>query len=117
MNRGLRMALLGLGYLLMALGVIAFLAFLHTVGILLFAVGLVLVLRNSFTARRTFIRAQRRHPKLLFPVRRLIRRKPEVAPVLWQQALRTERFVLPRRFRFLVRLRARLMRRRQPTAA
>ena len=112
-RRGLRLALMGLGVVLMALGVIAFIAFLHTLGILLFAVGLVLALKNSFTARRAFIKAQRRHPKFLFPVRRLIRRKPEVAPVLWQQLLRTERLLLPRRFRFCRWLRLKLMRRRR----
>ena len=35
-------------------------------------------------ARRQFIGLQRRHPKILFPVRRLLRREPEVVPVAWQ---------------------------------
>jgi len=31
----------------------------------------------------------------VFPVRRLIRRDPEIFPVLWQQALRLERLIVP----------------------
>ena len=114
-RKGMRLALMALGYIIMLAGVIAFLAFLHTPGILLFAVGLVLVLRNSFAARRNFIKAQRRHPKIVFPIRRLMRREPEVGPVVWQQTLRLEQLVLPRRWRFLRRLRLRL-RRRRPAA-
>jgi hypothetical protein len=68
-------------------------------GVPLVAVGLILVLRNSRRARRGFIRLQRRHPRYIFPVRRLIRREPEIFPVLWQQLLRFERLVLPRRWR------------------
>jgi hypothetical protein len=113
MRKGVRLALVALGWLIIFAGVIAFLAFLHTPGILLMAVGLVLVLRNSFTARRTFIKAQRRHPKIVFPLRRLLRREPEVIPVFWQQSLRLELLVVPRRWRFLRRTRLRVMRRRR----
>ena len=113
MRKGLRLALLTLGWLIISAGVIAFIFFLHTPGMLLMAVGLVIVLRNSFSARRTFIKAQRRHPKIVFPIRRLIRREPEVVPVLWQQALRVEQVVLPRRWRFCRRTRRVVMRRRR----
>jgi hypothetical protein len=68
-------------------------------GVPLFAVGLIVVLRNSYRARRGFIHLQRRHPRMVFPVRRLIRRDPEVWPVLWQQTLRFERLVVPVRWR------------------
>jgi hypothetical protein len=61
--------------------------------------GLMLVLRNSFRARKQFVRFQHAHPKLLFPLRRLLRREPEVMPVAWQQVLRVEKLVLPRRWR------------------
>jgi hypothetical protein len=70
-------------------------------------VGLVLSLRSSRRARRTFINLQHRHPRLLFPVRRLLRREPEVIPVTWQALLRFERLVLPARWRFAVRTRRR----------
>ena len=62
-------------------------------------VGLMLVLRNSFKARKQFVRFQHAHPRLLFPLRRLLRREPEVLPVAWQQVLRIERLVIPRRWR------------------
>ena len=61
--------------------------------------GLMLVLRNSFRARKQFVRFQHAHPKLLFPLRRLLRREPEVMPVAWQQVLRMERLILPRSWR------------------
>jgi hypothetical protein len=112
-RKGVRYALIGLGFAIMLVGApIAILPWLHVPGALLVAVGLVLVLRNSFSARRTFIKAQRRHPKIVFPIRRLIRREPEVVPVFWQQTLRLEQLVVPRRWRFLRRTRVSVMRRR-----
>ena len=74
------------------------------------ALGLVISLRSSFRARRQFVGLQRRHPKILFPVRRLLRREPEVAPVAWQALLRMERRALPRRWRVAVKLRRRFWR-------
>ena len=76
------------------------------------AVGLMIILRNSYKARRGFIRFQRRHPRLLYPVRRLLRRRPEVLAVAWQSTLRIERLLLPRRYRVAIRGR-RLFRRRR----
>ena len=68
--------------------------------------GLVLILRNSYWAKRQFIRAQHARPKWVYPFRRLMRKKPEFAPVFWQQALRAEKMVLRRsRGRRLVRAR------------
>uniref|UniRef100_B0T012 Transmembrane protein (PGPGW) n=1 Tax=Caulobacter sp. (strain K31) TaxID=366602 RepID=B0T012_CAUSK len=67
-------------------------------GVPVTVVGLMLVLRNSFKARKHFVRFQHAHPKLLFPLRRLLRREPEVLPVAWQQVLRMERLVVPRRW-------------------
>lgn len=113
MRKGVRLALVGVGLVIMAVGIpLALLPWLHIPGALILATGLVVVLRNSFSARRTFIRAQRRHPKIVFPIRRLIRREPEVLPVAWQASLRTERLILPRRFRLLRRTR-RIFRRRR----
>jgi hypothetical protein len=76
-------------------------------GIPVIVVGLMIVLRNSFYARRQFVKIQRAHPKLIFPIRRLLRRDPEVLPVFWQQTLRVERIILPQSWRFLVRTRKR----------
>ena len=80
-------------------------------GLPVVVVGLMVVLRNSFKARRQFVRFQRAHPRMVFPIRRLLRREPEVLQVAWQQALRIERLIVPRRFRFAVRTRRRFKRR------
>jgi len=72
--------------------------------------GLVVILRNSSSAKRSFIRMQRRHPKVLFPVRRMIRGK--VFEVLWRQTLKLERFILrSRNWRVLRRVRVAFRRR------
>ena len=81
-------------------------------GVPLTVVGLMLVLRNSFWARRRFVRLQHRHPRWLFPLRRLLRKNPEILAVAWQQALRTERLLTPRKLRFLVKTRRRWRRKR-----
>ena len=108
---------MGLGFVLIVVGVLgALIPFtFHLMGV--FAVlGFILVLRNSRTWRRRFVRLQRRHPRWLFPIRRLLRRKPEVAPVLWHEMLRTERWVVPVRWRRLRRWRRALRRGRRRSA-
>jgi hypothetical protein len=80
-------------------------------GVPLTVAGLMLVLRNSFRARKQFVRFQHAHPKLLFPLRRLLRREPEVFPVAWQQVLRMERLIVPRRWRVAKRWRQSFKRR------
>ena len=74
-------------------------------GVPVIAVGLMLVLKSSFWAKRQFIRAQYAKPRWVYPFRRLMRKKPEIAPVFWQQALRAEKVVLKRGRRRLVRSR------------
>lgn len=80
-------------------------------GLPVIVLGLMLILRNSFKARRQFVKFQRAHPKVVFPIRRLLRREPEVVAVAWQQTLRVERLVLPSRFRFIGRTRRSVRRR------
>jgi hypothetical protein len=70
-------------------------------GIPVIVVGLMIVLKNSFKARRQFVRLQRAHPRVISPIRRLLRRDPEFVPMFYQQTLRVERILLPRRFRFV----------------
>ncbi len=74
-------------------------------GIPVIALGLVLILRSSFWAKRQFIRAQYARPKYVYPFRRLLRKKPEIAPVFWQQALRAEKLILKSAHRRLARVR------------
>ncbi|MDP2214362.1 hypothetical protein [Phenylobacterium sp.] len=117
-RRVLRLALVGLGGLIVVAGVlIAPLP--GPMGLPVAAVGLMVILRNSYKARRAFVRFQRSRPRTLHPVRRLLRRRPEVAPVAWQMMLRTERLLVPRRYRMAVRGRRLFRRRRksQPIAA
>jgi len=109
-SRLARWGLLALGGLIMFVGLgLTFLP--GHLGLPLLVVGLMIVLRNSIKARRQFVRMQRAHPKMVFPIRRLMRREPEIVLVFWQQTLRVERLVLPRRLRFLVRGRRRWRRR------
>ena len=110
-----RWVLIGLGGLLVIAGfLIAPLP--GPLGLPLTVVGLMLVLRNSFAARRQFVRFQRAQPKMVFPIRRLLRREPEVVLVFWQQALRVERLIVPKRRRFCVSTRRRLKARLHRTA-
>lgn len=74
-------------------------------GIPVIALGLVLILRSSFWAKRQFIRAQHARPRYVYPFRRLLRKKPEIAPVFWQQILRAEKLFLKSAHRRLARVR------------
>jgi hypothetical protein len=85
-------------------------------GIPVIVVGLMVVLRNSFKARRQFVRLHRAHPKMLYPIRRLLRRDPEIIALFYAQFLRVERILLPKRMRFAKALRRRF-RHRTPIAA
>jgi len=105
-------ALLALGWILMSVGAVGAVLPGH-LGVPLLIVGLIVVLRSSFQARRQFIGLQRRHPRIVFPIRRLLRRDPEVVPVAWQELLRFERLIMPRTWRFARRLRRRWFRSRQ----
>jgi hypothetical protein len=51
-------------------------------GIPIVALGLAVILRNSRGARRMFIRAQRRWPRALTPVRRMLRDPAEIGRLL-----------------------------------
>ncbi len=107
-----RWALIALGVAVIALGVlIAPLP--GPGGIPVIVVGLMILLRNSFWAKRQFVRFQRAHPRTVFPIRRLLRREPEVFPVFWQGILRTERVLLAKERRFAKRLRRRFRKARR----
>lgn len=80
-------------------------------GIPVIVIGLMIVLRNSFKARRQFVRLHRAYPKTLYPIRRLLRRDPEFMALFYLQTLRVERLLLPARVRFVKRLRRRFRKR------
>ena len=79
-------------------------------GIPVIVVGLMIVLRNSFKARRQFVRLHRAYPKTLYPIRRLLRREPEMVALFYHQTLRVERILLPSRIRFIKGLRRKFRR-------
>ena len=114
--RLMRLLLTLLGVLIVLLGV-AIAPLPGPMGLPLTVIGLMLVLRNSFWARRKFVRLQHRHPRWLFPLRRLLRKDPEILAVAWQQTLRVERLLTPRKLRFLVKTRRRWRRGRETSAA
>ena len=104
-----------LGWCLIALGVVliaaGFVLIIVPGHYFLIVVGLILVLGNSFWARRQFIHLKRRHPNWIMPLRKLLRRKnPKVASVFWQQVLRGERLFLKGRS-WLASMRRRFLRR------
>jgi hypothetical protein len=105
-----RWLLLGLGGVLVVLGVLMA-PLPGPLGLPVTLAGLVLILRNSFRLRRVFIKVQRRHPRFVFPLRRLLRRDPEIAAVAWQQALRLEKVFLPKSWRMGKQLRRKYFRR------
>jgi hypothetical protein len=99
-----RFLLVALGLVIMAVGLVTAPLPGH-LGLPILVVGLMVVLRNSFKARRRFVRMQRAHPKMIFPLRRLMRREPEVVLVIWQQFLRVECIIPNRKYRILVKAR------------
>src|SRR5215510_13641903 len=75
-RRALRWLAVGAGFFLIAIGLVGALLPGH-LGVPVLVIGLVMVLRSSQQAKRQFIGLQRRHPKIVFPIRRLLRREPE----------------------------------------
>jgi hypothetical protein len=112
--KAVRWLWLGLGGVVMLAGLILAPLPFH-IGLPMLVVGLMIILRNSFAAKRQFVRFQRAHPKVVFPLRRLMRREPEIVQVFWQQYLRAERLVLPKKVRFAAKTRRGLKRRFRTT--
>ena len=106
-----RIALTALGGVVVVVGVVIA-PLPGPMGLPVVVVGLMLILRNSFKARRQFVRFQMAHPKIARPLRRLLRRDPEVILFFWEQVLRLERLLIPRGRRMAVKWRRGLKRRR-----
>jgi hypothetical protein len=93
-----RWLLLGIGGALVIIGVLMA-PLPGPLGLPVTLVGLIIIFRNSFAAKRAFIRFQHRYPRFIFPLRRLLRRDPAVLAIAYQQVLRIEKLVLPRDWR------------------
>lgn len=106
----MRWVLLILGAILTVLGVLMA-PLPGPLGLPVTLIGLMLVLRNSFRARRAFIMFQRRHPRVVFPLRRMLRRDPQIVSLAYQQVLRIERLILPHDWRRTKEFRRRYFRR------
>jgi hypothetical protein len=109
LGRIARWAGIGFGALLVVVG-LAIAPLPGPLGVPFTVAGAAIILRNSYGAKRRFLKMQKAHPKMVFPIRRLLRREPEVVLVFWQQLLRMERLVLPQRVRVGIRMRRRLKR-------
>ena len=106
--------LIAIGTVFFLVGIPFALAPLH-LGLPFVVIGLIMVLRNAMWARRRFIHLKRRHPNLVMPVRKLLRKNPQIASVFWQQTLKLERLLLRSRH-FLGGLRRRYLRRPKPVS-
>lgn len=90
-KKALGWVLIALGFVLIAAGFVLIIVPGHY---FLIVLGLILVLRNAFWARRQFIHLKRRHPNWVMPIRKLLRRNPPLVSIFWQQVLKVERFFL-----------------------
>ena len=100
----IRVGLVAIGLLIILLGVLIS-PLPGPGGLPLVVLGLMIILRNSFKARRHFVRMQRRHPKWVSPLRKLMSRDPEFLKLFWSTLLKMERLILPRSYRFAARVR------------
>ncbi len=109
-KKALGWVLMALGFVLIAAGFVLIIIPGHY---FLIVAGLILVLRNAFWARRQFIHLKRRHPNWIMPIRKLLRRNPQILSVMWQQTLRVERLII-RRGSHLKLFRRRFFRKARP---
>ncbi len=93
-----------LGVILMILGVVIT-PLPGPFGVPVILLGLILLLRNSTWVKRLFIRLVQRYPRVMKPIRGLLRPGAKVIALMWLHTLRIERRILSRRLRFMYRLR------------
>jgi hypothetical protein len=100
----LKLLMTALGVVLMAVGVVIT-PLPGPFGVPVMLLGLIILLRSSMWVKRRFMRLVRAHPKVLRPVRALLRPGAKVIALLWLHALRLERRLLPKHRRFMYRFR------------
>lgn len=74
-------------------------------GLPIAVVGVAFLLRGSTWAKRRFLRLMVRYPKIFKPVRALLRPRAKFVLIIWSQMLKIERYLMPRVFRPLKRMR------------
>lgn len=74
-------------------------------GLPIAVVGVAFLLRGSTWAKRRFLRLMVRYPKIFKPVRALLRPRAKFVLIIWSQMLKIERWLMPRVFRPLRRVR------------
>ena len=73
-------------------------------GVPFFIFGLILLLRSSSWMKRTFVKLAKKYPRVVGPVRAMLRPGAKIAALVWLNTLRMERLVL-RRASFMSRVR------------
>lgn len=89
-------------------------------GVPIMLVGLVLILRGSVWVKRLFVRLMQKYPRVMRPLRALLRPGARIVSLMWLNSLRIERRFVPQRFRCLYRCRhdlRNLVRHRRPPRA
>jgi hypothetical protein len=100
----LKLALMIGGAILIALGIVIT-PLPGPFGVPIILLGLAVLLRSSIWVKRQFVRLRAKHPKLLGPIRALLRPGAKILALLWLQALRAERAFMPKSMHGLYRLR------------
>jgi len=112
----LKLLMSALGVVLMAVGVVIT-PLPGPFGVPVILLGLIILLRSSMWVKRLFVKLVHAHPKLLGPLRAMLRPGAKVVAMMWLQALRLERRLLPPHRRFMYRFRHNLravLRNRRP---
>jgi len=112
----LKLLMSALGVVLMAVGVVIT-PLPGPFGVPVILLGLIILLRSSMWVKRLFVKLVHAHPKLLGPLRAMLRPGAKVVAMMWLHALRLERRLLPPHRRFMYRFRHNLravLRNRRP---
>jgi len=100
----LKLLMTVLGVVLMALGVVIT-PLPGPFGVPVILLGLIILLRSSMWVKRLFMKLVIAHPKLLRPLRAMLRPGAKIIAMMWLHALRIERRLLPKHRRFMYRFR------------
>lgn len=92
------------GLLLLAAGVVI-MPLPGPFGVPVMLLGLIVMLRSSTWVKRQFVKQVQIHPKILRPLRAMLRPGAKIIAMMWLHTLRIERRLLSKRRRFMHRFR------------